>query len=174
MSHLDFAMWLLHPTSFLTKSTSRGNGSEDRRAFLSEGVIHSLYELISRGEFVQCSANTCGICFLSSRNTTWGTVRVGFVPGDCSFLSTELQRSWFPKTDLIAFRAGVKLSSGALFSLIKNDFFEHAKIFYRWQNISLMWSCLLEENTTSSRIAEAQFPTDKPRAQTTACFFVKT
>lgn len=149
-------------------------GSEGRRALLSKGVIHNLHELISRGEFVQCSANTCGICFLSSRNTTWGTVRVGFIPCDCSFLSTELQRSWFPKSDLIALRGDVKLCSGALFSLIKNYFFQHAQIFYKWQNMSLMWSYLLEENTTSSRIAEAQFPPDKARAQTTACFFVKT
>lgn len=167
-------MWLLHPTSFPTKSTSRGN------AWLG-----------LRAEEPSCLKEWPMVFMSWSPEENLGTVQQTLVAS--AFLAAEIQpgvqRGWVlsqvialssplnsrdhdsQKTDLIALRAEVKLCS--VFP-IENYFFEHAKVFCTWQNTSLMWSCLVEENLTSSRIAKAQFPTDKPRAQTTACFFVKT
>lgn len=155
-------------------------GFEDRKALMSEGVIHSSCKLISKHLLKDlCSVLQTHVAssFLSAEiwlGIQWGQVE--FCPRWllCPLHWTPeilISRNW---ALLSSFTSKSEVLFWALFSIMKNGFFEHEKNFCRWQNKSPTWSYLLEQNTTSSRIAEAQFPTDKHWAHTTACFFVKT
>lgn len=94
---------------------------------------------------------------------------LGFASDDCSFLFTEPQRLITWNWDL----SSSFLSGSDAFNPKEKGFFEH-EVFCRWQNKFPTWSYLLEQNNTTSVIAEAQFPTDKHWTHSTACFFVKT